>query len=1082
MRRAALGVFAVVLGVLAAGVEVAPAGASTESSMAAPTGLSVDDQTGPGLVTVGDSTPTLSWVDHDSARGQAQSAYQVVVSRAPGQGGPAGTVWDSGRVRGAQTTDVAYRGPALASDTSYVWKVRSWNGDGDASPWSESAAFGTGLLKPQDWSASWIQQPPPPTLEGADWIWYPEIAPGGATAPVATRYFRRTFSVPSGTVIKHATLVLTADDSNTVWINGTRVSASPAGTTWQQPQAVDVTSALHGGTNVLATAVANAGGPAGLVARLHIEPASGDPADVDTDGSWVSAQQAPDGWQQPGFDDSAWPAALVEGAFGSGPWGNQADTARALRDPYLRREFSLDKKVARARLYVAAQGMAEAYLNGAKVGEDVLDPTVTDWQSRVLYRTFDVTGRLHQGGNAIGMLLGQGNNYQAGHNRLVAAQLDVTYADGSTAVIGTDATWLAASSPVTSEDMYRGEAYDARLEQPGWDTAGFDAQGWTPTQAVAPASAGSPKLQADPLAPVKVIRSVAPVKETRLGPGDRVYDFGDNFAGWVRISAAAPAGTTVDIKKGELLDANGHADTTNISFSPDDGVRQTDHYTFRGTGTETYHPHFVYSGFRYAEITGLPDSAKISVVADAVHNAVPTTGTFTSSDPLLNRIDHATGQTIANSLYGMPSSDPTRERHGWTRDAGNAADAAMDTYGLDTFYTKWLDDIVTSQGADGSVSSVAPSTMFGGVYVNDPAWASAYPEVLWSVYTRYGDSSVLDGHYDSLKRYIDYLGTITDADHVIARPQTTWGNDWEAVESTPAALFQTGYYYEDTMILARTARILGRTADADAYTRLAGQIADGFNQRFFHADSGQYGNGTQLSNAMPLMLGIVPQDDVPHVLQALVSNIAAHGQHLTTGYVGTPILLDVLRSNGRNDVVLAMAQQTDYPGVGYMLARGPGTFWEGWTDSDVANGLSNKDHPGLGTPFGDWLYTGLAGIQQDRSGSGSGFSSFTLAPSVVGDLTHVAAQEQTPRGTVASEWSRNGDTLTYRAQIPVGARATVDLPLPGGAGSTVREDGHVIFSGGHAGEADPGLTVDGMHGSVLRMTAGSGRYTFTVQP
>ncbi len=415
-----------------------------------------------------------------------------------------------------------------------------------------------------------------------------------------------------------------------------------------------------------------------------------------------------------------------------------------VRDPYLRHDFTLSKRVVRARFFATAQGLYYAYLNGQRIGDDELDSTWTDWSARTLYRGFDVTHLLRSGANTLGVLLGQGQHSATGQAPEFLGQLEITYADGTSAVIGTDGSWTTSPSPITNEDTYFGESYDARLEQPGWDSPGFDASAWQPVHVVGAASANdSPPLEADPTPPIRTVATVSPVKETNPAPGVRVYDFGQNHSGWVRITASARAGTTVDIKKGEILDSNGRVSTANISFAPTDPSRQTDHYTFRGSGSETYEPHFVYAGFRYAEITGLPDSANVTVVARVIHTDVQSAGTFTSSDPLLNEIEQATRQTQLNNLYGVPTDCPTREKKGWMRDGADAAAAAMDNFSMESFYANWLTDMKTSQSANGSEPSVAPSTMFPNVYLDDPAWASAYPELLWSDYVRYGNKSVL---------------------------------------------------------------------------------------------------------------------------------------------------------------------------------------------------------------------------------------------------------------------------------------------------------------------------------------------------
>ena len=1036
--------------IVAAVTAVSAASTMGAGSALAPTNLRADGQASDVLIGAG--APALAWTVNDAGRAETQTAYELRV------GG-----WDSGRVRSADSTDVRYAGPALAGNTTYTWSVRTWNARGDASPWSAPATFDTGLLAPADWTAWWLQ-----------------------------------------------------------------------------------------------------------------------------------------------VDDGA----LVRG------------------------DFTVAKPVARARLYVGAQGIVEPHLNGQRVDPtEVLDSTVTDYSARVLYRDLDVTKQLRVGANALAFMAGKGQF--AGRPTFVA-QLTITYTDGSTATVGTDPTWRATEGPVTGDDFYYGETYDARKAIPGWDTASVADGAWPLAHAVAPAAqpvslalgkpvtaldtttccgwapagltdgidgsddasegyhsaiestsdstkwvqvdlgAGQPirqislfparptndpagdlvgagfpvryqvqvsddptfatattvvdntgadqpnpgvspvslpadvtgryvrvtatklycagtdcnfrlaelgvygahpgtaydaitrSLEADITPPTRVVDTITPV--SRNG---NVYDFGQNHTGWVTISATAPAGTTVDIKKGELLDATGHVSTTNISFSPGDPPRQTDHYTFDGSGTETYAPHFNYSGFRYAELTGLPAGAAVTVTAQVEHTDVATTGQFSTSNALLNTIQGAVAQTQLNDLQSIPVDCPTREKHGWLGDAGDSDQEAMSNYDMQSLYTEWLGDVRTSANPDGSIPSVAPANGGSG-WATDPAWGTAYPQIIWDSYANYGDTEAITANYAQVKAWVDYLGTISDSDHVVVNSPTSWGDDWLATVSTPHQYFQTGFSYLDATLLAKMAHVVGNTADAARYSTLANQIATGFTKRYFDAGTGVYGTGTQLSYAMPLVLGIVPADAVKSTVDNLVRNIAANGDHLTTGFVGSTFVFQALGKYGRNDVALAVAERTDYPSFGYMVSQGPGTIWEKWVDSSAADGTSSKDHIGLGGSIGQWFYQQLAGIQPGPDGA------LTLAPSVVGDLTSAAGTEQTVRGTVRSAWQRNGNTLTYHATVPVGTTATIRLPLLGGNQSTVRESGRTVFAAGHSAQSDPGLHVGGADGQALTLTAGSGDYTFTV--
>jgi alpha-L-rhamnosidase len=468
----------------------------------------------------------------------------------------------------------------------------------------------------------------------------------------------------------------------------------------------------------------------------------------------------------------------------------------------------------------------------------------------------------------------------------------------------------------------------------------------------------------------------------------------------------------------------------------------------------------------------------VTVTAQVVHTDVATTGHFSTSNPLLNTIQDAVASTQLNDLETMPLDCPTREKHGWLGDAGDTDQEAMSNYDMQSLYTKWLGDIVTSTNADGSIPSVAPANGQGGSWPTDPAWGTAYPQIIWDSYTQYGSTEPIVTNYAHVRAWVDYLGTISDADHVVVNSPMSWGDDWVASVSTPHDYFQTGFYYLDASLLAKMAAVVGNTADAAHYAALAGQIEAGFLKRYFDANTGVFGTGTQLSYAMPLVLGIVPAGHQQTTVDRLVQDITAHGDHVTTGFVGTTFVYQALGEYGRDDVALAIAERTDYPSFGYMVQQGPGTIWEKWPNSAAPDGTSSKDHIGLGGAIGQWFYQQLAGIQPGTAG----YRTVTLAPSVVGDLTNVSARQRTVRGTIVSSWQRNGATLTYHATVPVGTTATIKLPLLGGRGSAVRESGRTIFAAGRSGRSDTGLTVGTATDDTLTVTAGSGDYTFTVTP
>ncbi|WNV88933.1 family 78 glycoside hydrolase catalytic domain [Umezawaea sp. Da 62-37] len=1061
-RRSRL--IALVAAALAASSILAPTTATADSrgGALAPTSLRANGQASNALV--GGTPLTLAWTVNDSGRAQAQTAYELSVDSPRGH-------WGSGRVSSSNSVDVRYSGPALASDRTYQWTVRTWNSQGERSPWSAPAKFDTGLLAPADWSAWWIQ------------------ADDGSL-------LRDDFELTKQ--VSRARLHFGAQGLVEPHLNGARVEPKQvldsSVTDYAQRvlyRDLDVTSLVRKGRNALAF-MASKGQYAGkptFVAQLSVTYTDGTTATFGTDPSWKAhagpvvgadfyygetydARREIAGWDTADFDATAWPSARSVAtaahpqSLAQGKPVTALDTTSCCGWSPAAATDGIDGSTDSSQGYHSATEPTADATKWVQVdlGSTQRLASVSLFPARP---TNDTAGDIVGAGFPVRYRVQVSDDPAFATSTTVADKTDADQPNPGTSPVTLPADVTGRYVRITATKLFcTGAICTFRLAE-------LAVQGAKP----AVVYSGLTRLEADPTPPTRIVSTTAPVAETRPAPGVRVYDFGQNRTGQVTLTAAQPAGTTAAVKKGEILDAGGRVTTSNISFNGGEPPRQNDRYTFSGTGTETYTPHFNYAGFRYAELTGVPDDATVTVAALEMHNDVPTTGSFSTSDAGINRIQAAVAQTQLNNLESMPLDCPTREKHGWLGDAGDTDQEAMANFDMQSFYAKWLDDVVTSAAPDGSIPSVAPVNGDNG-WRPDPAWGTAYPQIIWDSYVQYGNTGVITAHYDHVKAWVDYLGTISDADHVVVNAPTSWGDDWLSTVSTPHQYFQTGFYYLDAQLLAKMAKATGNTADATRYTALAEQIAAGFTRRYFAADTGVFSTGTQLTYALPLVFGLVPKGREQATVDRLVSDIAAHGNHVTTGFVGTTLVFQALGAYQRNDVALAIAQRKDYPSFGYMLGQGPGTIWEKWDNSSAPDGTSSKDHIGLGGAVGQWFYQQLAGIQPGTSAYGE----FTLAPSVVGDLTHVTAKQQTVRGTILSEWKRDGATVTYHATIPVGSKATIRLPLLGGKQSTVRESRRTIFSAGRPAERVTGLRVGAADDQALTVTAGSGDYTFTITP
>jgi len=771
----------------------------------------------------------------------------------------------------------------------------------------------------------------------------------------------------------------------------------------------------------------------------------------------------------PFSDVASWEMGLLAPGDWKGKWIAATATLATPPPPapLLRRVFTVAKPVRAARAYVSGLGYAELYLNGKKVSDHVLDPGFTRFDRRVLYVVHDVTAALQPGKNAVGAILGNGYFNQHADDvwelskapwratpRLLL-QLQVTYQDGTTDTVVSDDSWHVAESAIVFDGIHNGEIYDARREKSGWATADYveDAT-WSPALVV---TAPGGVLSAQMLPPQRVMGSVMPKGISEPAPGVFLVDFGENIAGWVRLSLAAPAGTMATIRYGEKLTAAGRLDQSNIDFLVKGAPFQTDRYVFKGDGTEVWEPRFVYHGFQYAEITGLPARPTPDALsAQVVHTAFEQIGHFSSSSDILNKLYDATLRSYRANFQSIPTDCPQREKMGWMADGHLGAEQAMFSFANAAAYTKWVRDIRDEMRPTGELPGIVPTGGWGYEWGNGPGWDSALFLVPWYLYQYEGDEQILTTSYDWFKRYLGYLATRPYFD----KNPSGWLGDWVSPDDamTPEAVTHAGFHVADARIAAATARLLGKTDEAAAFEQTAAGVKTAFQAHYFDRATGQVANGTQTALATALAQGLVDDADRPRVLDHLLASIAAHQNHIDTGVLGAKLLPSVLTDAGRADLVHAMATQPDAPGWAYWIQRGSTTLWETWADADD----TSRDH----IFFGDivtWFFRGLAGINPDPAAPG--FAGIIFRPQVVGDLSSVQADTRSLRGLVASSWKRTPGVLTLEVTVPPGSKGTVLVPAP----SRDRVS------------ADPTATYLRAEGDRQIYTVDSGHYVFEIR-
>jgi|YelNatPaOPRAMG01_1025707.scaffolds.fasta_scaffold28005_2 alpha-L-rhamnosidase len=761
------------------------------------------------------------------------------------------------------------------------------------------------------------------------------------------------------------------------------------------------------------------------------------------------------------------PASFEMGLLSRSEWKGQWIGG----DGLLRKEFNISGRVVRARAYITALGYYELHINGKKVGHRVLDPAWTVYPKRVLYSTYDVTSSLKEGANAVGVMLGGGwaterpgdipPYYKA---PALLFQMNIELADGKTVSISSDTTWKTAPGPIVSDSVYNGEVYDARLEKPGWDKPGFDDSNWSPARQE-PGTQGA--ISAEMMPPIRVTDTLVPRSITNPEPGVYVYDFGQNFAGWAQLRVEGPRGAKVQLRFSELIYPNGMINRQNLRRA-----KARDIYILRGNGLETYEPRFTYHGFRYVEVTGFPETPSLdSIRGRVVSSDVKPTGSFVASKQILNQIQHLIRWGQLSNLYSIPTDcDQRDERQGWMGDAQVSAEEAMMNFDMAAFYTNFIRDIHDAQKPDGEVPDTVPHKY--GQYPADPAWGTAYPLLCWYMWQQYGDKRILADNYDGLKKYEDFLRSRAQ-DNVL---RYSYYGDWIAIQHTPGALVSDSYYYYDTEILSNIAKILGKTNDAETYATLAGQIKDAFNKAFFNAETGEYANGTQTAQAMPLFLDLVPEKDRGKVMGRLTNDIVyEHNTHLTTGFIGIKYLLPALTRYGRPDLAYELATQTTYPSWGYMISKGATTLWELWQDK-VGPSMNSHNHIMLGS-LGAWFYRALGGIHLGPEGEG--YRHILIAPNMVEDLRSASASIETVRGQVSCSWKHGQGTIEMDVTVPANSDAKIVVPQDEEMTSvTVHEGDRVVWENGKFVPGDPGITAAEVTPHGIEFSVGSGYYHF----
>lgn len=717
-----------------------------------------------------------------------------------------------------------------------------------------------------------------------------------------------------------------------------------------------------------------------------------------------------------------------------GAWISDHNDIHYKPAPYFRKEFKLHKTIRSARAYIAAAGLYELSLNGEKVGDHMLDPVYTRFDRRLMYVTYDVTDQLRRGSNAIGVILGNGwYNHQSlavwdFHNAPWRARpafcmdLRIVYTDGSAEVIRSERDWKTSSGPVVLNSIYTGEHYDFRLEQEGWNKAGFDDAKW---QGVRYRTVPATQITSQQLVPIRLTQSFEPININKISDTIYVFDMGQNMAGVTKIRLKGNKGTVVKIRHGERLYENGRIDMSNIDVyyrgNKQADPFQTDILTLSGN-EDVFMPRFNYKGFRYVEITSsVPvDLNKNSVTAYFIHSDVKPVGAVTSSSTLINKLWKASNNSYLSNLMGYPTDCPQREKNGWTGDGHLAIETALYNFDGITVYEKWMADHRDEQQPNGVLPDIIPTGGWGYGTANGLDWTSTIAIIPWQLYMFYGDSRPLQDNYKNIKRYVNYV------DRISPDGLTSFGRgDWVPVKSTSnLELTSSIYFYVDADILAKAAKLSGKTEDYEKYNALRQKIKNAINNKFLNRENGIYASGTQTELSMALHWKIVPDDMIKKVAENLDKKVRETNFHLDVGVLGAKALLNALDDNGYRESAYKVAVQDTYPSWGWWIVNGATTLLENW---DLKAQRDISDNHMMFGEIGGWFFKGIGGIKPDESNPG--FKNVMLAPHFVEDLNYFTAEHEGPYGKIVSSWKRVKNTIQYQISIPPNSTATVRLPV-----------------------------------------------------
>jgi alpha-L-rhamnosidase len=1045
--------------------------------------------------------PRLSWELSSGARGQSQSAYQIMVgsdSAALSRG--SADIWDSRKVVSAQTNQIKFGGKKLLSKGRYFWKVKVWDSGESAGEWSEIASWSMGLLNLSDWQAAWI----------------------GAAAeniPDEQKYyvnygFQSDFETIENAANQRVVIDLEqVSEVNQIKLFPVDYKKQPNGYLFPKRFKIEISATPDfKNARVVADESKNDFEQRGLVPYVKtFSPVKGrylrisvnklnktdegkyayalaEMEVIDSRSKNVALKKSVSATNPynlyPYFSSENWlPVKLTDGFYKINS-EHKPFTMPIPASPLLRKTFAANKKVKHATLNASALGLYEMHINGKKIGNQVLAPEWTDYHKRVQYQTYDVTPYIQNGANVIGAMLADGwyagavfshpDRGSYGFDRRLIGQLDIVFEDGTTSQIVTDGSWkMIENGPVQSASIFDGENFDAKLLPDDWLKPNFDESKWKP---VTVDKSVDITLSAQLNEPIKIIEEIKPVKISKVNENTYIFDLGQNIAGWANLKLNYNPGGLITFRHGEVLDDEGKLYVSNLR-----GAKQIDVYVTGVGNFVDYEPRFTYHGFRYVEISGLTKKPNLTdVIGKVVASASPLAGSFESSSKDLNKLWENILWTQRGNMHSVPTDCPQRdERAGWMGDAQVFAQTSIYNLDMSAFFTKWIRDIRDSQRPEGRFPDFSPQVGAWNNFYNSPGWGDAGVLIPWRMYENYGDKEILAVQYDAMKKYIRYI--------VKMNPNLLWKNargnmygDWlngntiiskdypKEGGKVPDDIYSTAFFAHSTRTVAKVSKLLGKDQDYRYFDSLATAIRSKFIAEYVSSDGKVQGN-TQAGYAIALDFDLVPDNLKKQAAAKMVQTIKDYDYRISTGIQTTIRMMNQLTEFGYQDVAYKLIESRRFPSWIYSIDQGATTIWERW-DGYVkdrgfqAVGMNSFNHYAIGA-VGEWMYRSVLGINTDSAG----YKHFVIKPVLGGSLTWAKGSYDSIAGKISVDWKSGKSDFQLSVQIPANTTATVYLP----AGKSISESGQKISNG-----KDFRVLQTNSEGTALLVQSGS--YNFSV--